>query len=74
MVPLGARVVTGCVVESVAASAKTPAKLRELLEAVDDRPLVPAAVMSLALWAADYYLCGPGEVLSVALPPGGCDR
>ena len=67
VVPLGARVVTGCVVESVT-PAKTPAKLRELLEAVDDRPLVPAAVMRLALWAADYYVCGPGEVLSVALP------
>ena len=69
VVPLGARVVTGCVVERDTVDTTTGPKLRDLLEAVDDRPLVPAEVLRLALWASDYYLCGPGEVLSVCLPP-----
>jgi primosomal protein N' (replication factor Y) (superfamily II helicase) len=67
LVPLGSRTVTGCVVE-IAAAAETTG-LKAILRVLDDEPLVPADVVKLARWTADYYLCGPGETLATALPP-----
>ena len=33
--------------------------IKDILKQVDDQPFLPQAVLDLALWAADYYLCGP---------------
>ncbi len=30
---------------------------------------MPPGVVSLALWVADYYACGPGEAMAAAMPP-----
>ena len=45
-------------------------KLKAILARLDAEPLLPADVLELARFAADYYLATPGEVLKVALPPG----
>ena len=75
-VPLGRRVVTGCVVSDGSgaadgdpASPAPPGKLRDLLEALDPEPYLPLDVVGLALWVAEYYACGPGETLAAAMPP-----
>ncbi|MGH9314491.1 MAG: replication restart helicase PriA, partial [Vicinamibacterales bacterium] len=69
LVPVGTRVMTGIVV----GGAKVPADARALkpiADILDDGPFLPAAVVDLALWTAEYYACGPGESLAAAMPPG----
>jgi primosomal protein N' (replication factor Y) len=76
-VPVGTRVLTGCVVEhpqsrpqmSGPASAG-PAEIKDILEVVDREPYVPAHVVELCQWVADYYVAGIGDALALAMPPG----
>ena len=75
-VPLGPRVVTGCVLDAPDAdaagdadSSSFPAELKDLLESLDPEPYLPQEVIDLALWVAEYYACGPGEALAAAMPP-----
>ena len=67
LVPLGARRLTGCVTGE---GAEAPAGVtRDLLDLLDDEPFLPAEVVELALWVADYYLAAPGEAIAAAMPP-----
>ncbi len=67
-VPLGSRRLTGIVV--AADVVPDPAmKLREVLLVRDTTAFVPPALVTLAAWVADYYVAGPGDVLTSALPP-----
>jgi len=75
-VPLGRRVVTGCVVDAPDGEARSDAgspvpavQLKDLLESLDPEPYLPREVIDLALWVAEYYACGPGEALAAAMPP-----
>lgn len=68
LVPLGARVVTGCVVERCGSS--PAAALKPLRDVLDDEPMLPPDVVGLALWVGEYYACGAGEALAAAMPPG----
>jgi primosomal protein N' (replication factor Y) (superfamily II helicase) len=76
LVPLAGRQVTGIVAEvnprrapEVDAGASGTA-IRDLVDVLDERPFLPPTITDLALWVADYYLCGPGEAVAAALPPG----
>ncbi|HUF47229.1 MAG TPA: primosomal protein N' [Vicinamibacterales bacterium] len=68
VVPLGARTVTGCVVDT-GGEAPAGATLRDLIEVLDIEPFLPADVIDLALWVGEYYLAGAGAALAVAMPP-----
>ena len=68
-VPVGTRTLTGCVVEAPAA-ASAPGEVKELVEIVDAGPFLPAPIVDLCRWVADYYLAGIGDAIGVALPPG----
>ncbi|MGE0812125.1 MAG: primosomal protein N' [Vicinamibacterales bacterium] len=68
-VPLGPRRLTGIVVATDAPAPPPPIVLREVAAVRDDRAFVPASLVALAAWVADYYLAGPGDVLATALPP-----
>jgi len=46
-----------------------PDGLRDLLDVLDEQPFLPPAIVDLALWVAEYYLCAPGEALAAAMPP-----
>ena len=67
LVPLGTRVVTGCVVRRTDEPAVT--RLKPLVDVLDLEPLLPAGVVDLALWVSEYYACGPGEAVAAAMPP-----
>jgi primosomal protein N' (replication factor Y) len=82
-VPVGTRVVTGCVVEHIAADAApgsnmrgtgrgepVPSEIRSIIEVVDQEAYVPAHVVDLCRWVADYYVAGIGDALALAMPPG----
>jgi primosomal protein N' (replication factor Y) len=73
LVPLGNRVLTGCVVEE---SRNGPldtggsgARIKPLIKLLDEQAFLPSDVIRLAAWVADYYACGIGEALATALPP-----
>jgi primosomal protein N' (replication factor Y) len=36
---------------------------------LDEAPFLPADVVTLATWVADYYACGVGEAIATAMPP-----
>ena len=74
-VPLGRRTVIGCVVpdagDGVKAASAAPLddEVRDVIESLDDEPYLPLDVVRLALWVADYYVCGAGDAIATALPP-----
>ena len=41
---------------------------------LDDEPFLPVHVVDLALWVGEYYACGPGDVLTMAMPRLGKTR
>jgi primosomal protein N' (replication factor Y) len=67
-VPLGTRTVVGCVVES-RADAPAGTDLRDVAAVLDDEAFLPADIVDLALWVGEFYACGPGDALTVAMPP-----
>jgi primosomal protein N' (replication factor Y) len=67
-VPLGTRTVTGCVVQPIA-PVVDGAELRDVVAVLDTEPFLPADVVDLALWVGEFYACGPGDALTVAMPP-----
>src|SRR5690606_35265641 len=67
VVPFGRRQLTGVVVARAEGDADA---LRPLLDVLDDRPALPADLLALTRWLADYYCCAWGEVLRAALPSG----
>jgi primosomal protein N' (replication factor Y) len=72
-VPLGSREVVGCVVGvGVAADGATDIKVTG--DVLDAEPLLPASIVELCRWVAEYYLAGIGDVIGVALPPGARRR
>ena len=67
-VPLGPRIVTGCVVIPDA-EAPADAELRDVVEVLDEGPFLPALIVDLALWVGEYYASGPGDAIAIAIPP-----
>jgi len=45
-------------------------EIKEILEVLDDRPLIPPSILRLTRWIADYYLAPWGRVISGCLPAG----
>jgi len=72
LVPLGARRLTGVVVETNVRAPESASgagvAIKDLLDILDDEPMLPPAVVELAAWVAEYYACGAGEALSAAMP------
>lgn len=68
LVPFGARKVAGVVVRA-SVDVATQRELRDVAELLEEAP-VPADVVGLCMWVADYYLAPPGEALRGALPAG----
>jgi primosomal protein N' (replication factor Y) len=66
LVPLGGRVVTGCVV----AIQDTPPvdAPRAVLDVLDEQPALTPDLLALTQWMASYYMATWGETLRAALP------
>ncbi|NNE66023.1 MAG: primosomal protein N' [Pyrinomonadaceae bacterium] len=45
-------------------------KIRDVIEVVDEEPLLTAEILSLTQWAAGYYASSWGEMLKGSLPAG----
>ena len=68
--PFGPRKTTGFIISRIKETDIPQSKLKEIEEVLDPVPLFTPAVLETAKWIADYYLCGWGEALKAALPPG----
>jgi primosomal protein N' (replication factor Y) len=67
VVPLGARKVTGLVVEQNARAEGHAVK--PIDSVLDADAFVPAELIALARWTAEYYACGVGDAIPSLLPP-----
>jgi primosomal protein N' (replication factor Y) len=47
-----------------------PARIKDVLDALDDPPLIDAAMLELTRWLAGYYACSWGQALDAAVPAG----
>lgn len=45
-------------------------KIKDVIELLDDEPLITAEILRLTQWAADYYASFWGEMLKASLPAG----
>lgn len=68
IVPVGRRDILGYIVGLKASS--DLADLKDVLELLDETPLLNQALLQLTRWIADYYLCPWGQVLKAAVPEG----
>ena len=66
--PFGRREVVGVLLGTSPQSEVPATKLKAARRLLDDAPLVPADMLALARWAADYYRHPIGEVVQTLLP------
>ncbi|MCC7416903.1 MAG: primosomal protein N' [Acidobacteria bacterium] len=69
IVPLGPRTVTGIVVSVAEEPPPAGALVKPIQRVLDERAFVPADVVALARWTAEYYAAGPGQAILAVLPP-----
>ena len=84
LVPLGSRIMTGIVLgpgvaaepaadsgaETAAEAQADAVNVKAVVDVLDAEAFLPADVVNLATWVAEYYACGAGEALGAAMPPG----
>ena len=71
-VPLGRsnRPVTAYVVSIDPTAQVNPGKVKEVLEVLDDPPLIDGVMLELTRWMAGYYACSRGQALDAVVPAG----
>lgn len=71
LVPFGAKKYYTAIVESVTPTAPTEAfNIKEIVCAIDSRPIVRHPQLKFWKWISDYYLSSIGDVFKAALPAG----
>ncbi len=74
LVPFGKRTLTGYAValhESLSEDVEIEEdKIKEVIELLDEEPLLTSEILKLTQWTADYYASSWGEVLKASLPAG----
>ncbi|MBR1937662.1 MAG: primosomal protein N' [Spirochaetales bacterium] len=68
-VPFGKRTVTGYVI-STSNECTSEFEIKEIRKVIDKREVFTPELVSLATWMASFYMCTPGQVLSVMVPSG----
>ena len=57
-------------VAAVASDDVDPSRLKDILEIVDNPPLIDARMLELTRWLAGYYVCSWGQALDAVVPAG----
>lgn len=74
LVPFGKQTLTGYIVDipgdKLPDNSPEPEKIRDVIEIIDDEPLISYEILELTRWAADYYAASWGEMIKAALPAG----
>ena len=67
-VPFGRQKLIGIITEEIGNSTLATAKLKTVIEVLDDRNMLGKEIFELTMWAARYYIHPPGDALQTALP------
>ena len=70
LVSFGKKRIYSAIVHTLQNEAPEGFQAKEILDLLDDPPLVNAHQLALWDWIAAYYMCTPGEVMRAALPSG----
>lgn len=72
LVPFQKRTVTGYILSFPASAPKDldPGKVRDLVDVLDEVPLIDETMLSFFSWISNYYVYPLGEVIKTGLPPG----
>jgi len=68
LVPFGRGRQVGVVVDAAAEPQVAAGRLKPVIRALDEGPLLDAELMQTLAWAADYWLGAPGETFAQGLP------
>lgn len=69
IVPFGnKKTTTGLIMNTHAENPKTDLVIKDVIEILDEKPIVLPRQLTFWQWIADYYLCTLGEVFKAALP------
>ena len=68
LVPLGKKSVIGIIYRKHEGELPANVKVRDVLQIVDETPIVTAEQIKLWEWLSSYYMCTLGEVMAAALP------
>ena len=67
-VPFGKRVITGVVV--VIKDKSTFKSVKDIVDVLDEAPLLKPELIELTRWISDYYMSSWGQAVQLALPKG----
>ena len=68
LVPLGKKSIIGIIYRKHEGELPKSVKVRDVLQIVDDTPIVTAEQLKLWEWLSSYYMCTLGEIMAAALP------
>ena len=68
LVPLGTKSIIGIIYRQHEGELPASVKVRDVLQIVDEAPIVTAEQIKLWEWLSSYYMCTLGEVMAAALP------
>ncbi|MDA1192201.1 MAG: primosomal protein N' [Candidatus Poribacteria bacterium] len=66
----GRQTLDGVIVADAGTPDLPPARIKPLIDALDEEPFFSPELLDLCHWTADYYLCSWGEALQAAVPGG----
>jgi primosomal protein N' (replication factor Y) len=70
LVPFGKKRIYSAVVSSLTDTPPEGFTPREIIEVLDEQPMVLSSQLQLWDWMSSYYMCSHGEVMRAALPSG----
>ena len=68
LVPLGKKSIIGIIYRQPEGELPANVKVRDVLQIIDDTPIVTTEQLKLWEWLSSYYMCTLGEVMAAALP------
>ena len=68
LVPLGKKSIIGIIYRKHEGELPATVKVRDVLQIIDDTPIVTPQQLKLWEWLSSYYMCTLGEVMAAALP------
>ena len=68
LVPLGKKSIIGIIYRKHEGELPANVKVRDVLQIIDDTPIVTTEQLQFWDWLAQYYMCTLGEVMAAALP------
>ena len=70
LVPFGKKRIYSAIVRSIQMDPPQGVQVKDILELLDEAPVVSTDQLALWDWISAYYMCTPGEVMRAAMPSG----